>query len=84
MQNAFHFALEPSFKLGYPVLGIARADFMGALKLGFKARQEDACLFVVLDLSLVCLFAEKAMDSSAINPPHQQRRETPGTARSSP
>jgi hypothetical protein len=62
VQNAFHFELEPSFKPGYAVLGIARAAFMGALKLGFKARQEDACFSVVLDLGLVCPFAEKAMD----------------------
>ena len=41
---------------------MARAICIGALKLGFKMRQEDACLFVVLDLGLVCLFAEKAMD----------------------
>jgi hypothetical protein len=41
---------------------MAPAIFIGALKLGFKVRQEDACLCVVLDLGLVCLFAEKAMD----------------------
>ena len=40
----------------------ARATFIGALKLGFKVRQEDACLFVVLDFGLVRLFAEEAMD----------------------
>ena len=41
---------------------MAWAIFIGALKLCFKLRQEDACLFVVLNLGLVCLFAEEAMD----------------------
>jgi len=41
---------------------LARAIFTGALKLGFKMRQEDACLLVVLDFDPVCLFAEEAMD----------------------
>ena len=42
-------------------LRVARATFIGALKLGFEVRQEDACLFVVLDFGLICLFAEEAM-----------------------
>lgn len=57
--------MASSFKLGYPVRPSARAIFIGALELGFKARQEDACIFVVLDFGLVCLFAEKAVDEFA-------------------
>jgi len=43
-------------------LRTARTTFIGALKLGFKVRQEDACLLVVLDFGLICLLAEEAMD----------------------
>jgi len=41
---------------------LARAIFIRAFKWGIKMGQKDACLFVVLDFGLVCLFAEKAMD----------------------
>jgi hypothetical protein len=41
---------------------LARAICIGAFNLGIKMGQEDACLFVILDFGLVCLFAEKAMD----------------------
>jgi len=51
-----------SFKLSLSGPRMARAILIGAFKLRFKVRQEYACLFVVLDLSLVRLFAEEAMD----------------------
>ena len=53
---------------------MAQAIFIGALKLGIKMRQEDACLSVVLDISRVCPFAEKAMDKFEA---HNSRRREP-------